>query len=90
MSPSFFPESEETQKGHMQGQRQGVYSTKEAESPEENQTIIPHVKKHYILILVYDAKATMYSVKKSKRDVTKYQLDYELNCSIYSRVKRNR
>ncbi len=29
-------------------------------------------------------------MKKSKRDVTKYQLDYELNCSIYARVKRNR
>ena len=29
-------------------------------------------------------------LKKSKRDVTKYQLDYELNCLIYARVKRNR
>jgi hypothetical protein len=57
----FFPESEETQKGHMRGQRQGVCSTKEAESPNKNQTIIPHIKKHDILILVYDAKATMYS-----------------------------
>jgi hypothetical protein len=57
----FFPESEETQKGHMQGQQQGVCSTKEAESPDKNQTIIPHVKKHDILIMVYDAKATMYS-----------------------------
>jgi hypothetical protein len=57
----FFPESEEAQKGHMQGQRQGVCSTKEAESPDENQTIILHVKKHDILILVYDAKATTYS-----------------------------
>jgi hypothetical protein len=45
----------------MQGQRQGVCSTKEAESPDENQTIIPHVKKHDIMILVYNAKATMYS-----------------------------
>ena len=45
----------------MQGRRQGVCSTKEAESPDENQTIIPHVKKHDILILVYDTKATMYS-----------------------------
>ncbi len=53
----FFPESEETQKGHMQGQGQGVCSTKEAMSPNKNQTIIPHVKKHDILTLVYDAKA---------------------------------
>jgi hypothetical protein len=50
----FFPELEETQKGHMQGHWQGVCSTKEAESPDENQTIIPHVKKHDILIMVYD------------------------------------
>jgi hypothetical protein len=45
----------------MQGQWQGVRSTKEAESPDKNQTIIPHIKKHDILILVYNAKATMYS-----------------------------
>jgi hypothetical protein len=45
----------------MQGQRQGVHSTKEAESPDKNQTIIHHVKKHDILIMVYGAKATMYS-----------------------------
>jgi hypothetical protein len=45
----------------MQGQRQGVCSTKEAESPDKNQTIIPHVKRHDLLILVYNAKATMYS-----------------------------
>jgi hypothetical protein len=57
----FFPELEETQKGHMRGQRQGVCSTKVAESPDKNQTIIPHVKKHDILIMVYNAKATMYS-----------------------------
>jgi hypothetical protein len=62
----FFPKSEETQKGHMQGQRQGVCSTKEAEPPNKNQTIIPHVKKHDILILVYDAKATMYSDQTGK------------------------
>ncbi len=62
----YFPELEETQKGHMQGQWQGVCSTKEAESPDENQTIIPHVKKHDILILVYDTKATMYSDQSGK------------------------
>jgi hypothetical protein len=61
MSPIFFPESEATQKGHMQRQRQGVCSTKETESPDKYQTIIPHVKKHDILTLVYNAKATMYS-----------------------------
>jgi hypothetical protein len=50
----------------MQGQQQGVRSTKEAESPDENQTITPHVKKHDILILVYNAKATMYSDQTGK------------------------
>ena len=45
----------------MQGQQQGVCSTKEAESPDKNQTIIPHIKKHDIVILVYNTKATMYS-----------------------------
>jgi hypothetical protein len=50
----------------MQGQRQGVCSTKEAESSDKNQTIIPHVKKHDILILVYNAKATMYSDQTGK------------------------
>jgi hypothetical protein len=40
----FFPELEKTQKGRMQGQQQGVHSTKETESPDENQIIIPHVK----------------------------------------------
>ncbi len=59
----FFPESEETQKGHMQEQQQGVCFIKEAESPDKNQTIIPHVKKHDILILV---KATMYSDQTEK------------------------
>jgi hypothetical protein len=50
----------------MQGQRQGVCSTKEAESLKENQTVIPHIKKHDILILVYNAKATMYSDQTGK------------------------
>ncbi len=50
----------------MQGQRQGVRSTKEVESPDKNQTIIPHVKKHDILIMVYNTKATMYSDQTGK------------------------
>jgi hypothetical protein len=50
----------------MQGQWQGVCSTKEAESPDKNQTIIPHTKKHDILILVYGTKATMYSDQTGK------------------------
>ncbi len=50
----------------MQEQPQGVCSTKEAESPDEIQTIIPYIKKHDILILVYNAKATMYSDQTGK------------------------
>jgi hypothetical protein len=50
----------------MRRQWQGVCSTKETESPDKNQIIIPHVKKHDILILVYGAKATMYSNQTGK------------------------
>ena len=61
-----FPESEETQKGHMQSQRQGVRSTKitqkqqemptaehetQQELPQENDTIIR----------TYDTNVTMYT-----------------------------
>jgi hypothetical protein len=38
----YFPESKETQKGHMCGQRQGVQSTKVAKPTEDTPTILPH------------------------------------------------
>ena len=38
----YFPESEETQKGHMRGQRQGVRSTRMTEPTEDKPTNIPH------------------------------------------------
>jgi hypothetical protein len=41
----YFPESEETQKGHMRGQRQGVRSTRVTEPTEDTPTNIPHQKK---------------------------------------------
>jgi len=41
----YFPVSEETQKGHMQGQRQGVRSRKVADPTEDVPTNIPHQKK---------------------------------------------
>ncbi len=34
--------------------------------PKQKSTIIPHVKKHDILIMVYNAKATMYSDQTGK------------------------
>jgi hypothetical protein len=40
----YFPESEETQKGHMRGQRQGVRSTKRLNQPTTYQPIF-HIKK---------------------------------------------
>jgi hypothetical protein len=40
----YFPESKETQKGHMHGQRQGVRSTKVAEPTKDAPTNIPHQK----------------------------------------------
>jgi hypothetical protein len=41
----YFPESEETQKGHMHGQCQGVQSTKVAEPTEDAPATLPHKKR---------------------------------------------
>ena len=41
----YFPESKETQKGHMCGQRQGVRSTRMTEPTEDIPTNIPHQKR---------------------------------------------
>jgi len=40
----YFPESEETQKGHMRGQHQGVHSMRMTEPTEDIPTNIPHQK----------------------------------------------
>ena len=45
-----FPESEETQKGHMKRQRQGVRSTRVWEEAEPNIPVIPKAKDVYIKI----------------------------------------
>jgi len=47
----YFPESEETQKGHMRGQHQG----------EDKPTNIPHQKKGDILITEHEVKSLMYA-----------------------------
>jgi hypothetical protein len=59
----YFPESEETQKGHMRGHQQGVRSTKKKTlvvSPDIP-TPPPHKSKRDILICVYKQKGTMHS-----------------------------
>jgi hypothetical protein len=54
-----FPESNETQKGHMKRQRQGVRSTRVREETESNLPVIPKAKDVYIK--VYNATETMHS-----------------------------
>jgi hypothetical protein len=59
----YFPESEETQKGNMHGQQQGVRSTKKRAlivSPD-TPAPPPHESKRDIYISVYKPKDTMYS-----------------------------
>jgi hypothetical protein len=50
----YFPESEETQKGQMRGQRHGVRSTKVAEPTKDTPTNIPHQEKNDILITEHE------------------------------------
>ncbi len=54
-----FPESDETQKGHMKRQRQGVRSTKVREETEPNLPAIPKAKDIYIKI--YNVSETMHT-----------------------------
>ncbi len=57
----YFPESKETQKGHMRGQRQGVRSMKVAEPTKDMPTNILHQKKNNILITAHEVKSLMYA-----------------------------
>ena len=59
----YFPESEETQKGHMRNVRQGVRSTKTL--PIAALPITPHIAK-YIFISVYDPRATIFTDQTGK------------------------
>jgi hypothetical protein len=64
-----FPESEETQKGHMHRQHQGVRSTKKKRWDadvtsfpiEPSPQITPHICKGDIMIFDYNLKSTMYT-----------------------------
>jgi hypothetical protein len=59
----YFRESEETQKGHICGQQQGVCSTKKKalDVSPNTPTPPPHKNKREILICIYELKETMYS-----------------------------
>ncbi len=59
----YFPESEETQKGHMRSQRQGIHSTKKKTLDifPGTSTPPPHESKKDIFIRVYKLKKTIYS-----------------------------
>ena len=61
----FFPESEETQKGHMRGQRQGVRSTKPATEKEDEQVNI-QPRQHDIVISIHDMTHTLYTDQTGK------------------------
>ena len=65
----FFFGSEETQKWHMRGQRQGVRSIKSVEPDKaavEYKINNQHDKRHDILIAAYDMKNTMYTDQTGK------------------------
>ena len=54
-----FPESEETQQGHMRNQRQGVRSTKQKITIEPDTQPLP--RQHDIFVKTYDTLDTMYT-----------------------------
>ena len=60
----YFPESKETQKGHMKSQRQGVHSTKTQKSTRA--LPVPIVKKKDIFISLYNPRDTIYTDQTGK------------------------
>jgi len=60
-----FPESEETQHGHMRNQRQGVRSTKQRESEPTNPAA-PVPKQNEVLVRVYDTHNTLFTDQTGK------------------------
>ena len=49
-----FPESKETQFGHMRGQRQGVRTTQPAPEPDAVTPAKPEPKQHDFLVKIYN------------------------------------
>ena len=58
----YYPETDETPKGHMRQVRQGVHSTKERVSvPNENNGKVPQRKQHNIYVRVDQVKDMIYT-----------------------------
>ena len=60
----YYPETDETPKGHMSGQRQGLCSTKTKEIIATSQ--VAQKKQHKIFVKIIDLKETMYSDQTRK------------------------
>jgi hypothetical protein len=57
----YFPESDETQEGHMRQRREGVRSTKKRHPPTSDVPVVPLRKESDVMIHVYDLKETVYT-----------------------------
>ncbi len=66
----YFPESKETQKGHMLGQQQGIHSTKKKPLNifPDTPTLPPHESQSDICICIYKLKKTMFSDQMLKTE----------------------
>ena len=67
----FYPETDETPKGHMRQTRQGVQSTKEkVVVRDENNEDVPRTKQHDIYVRVDQVKDTIYTDQTGKFPIT--------------------
>ena len=67
----YYPETDETPKGHMRQVRQGVRSTKEKVIvPNDNDEIVPRRKQHDIYVRVDQVKDTIYTDQTVKLPIT--------------------
>ena len=66
---AFFPESNETQKGHMKQQRQGVRSTQEKDEGKEEgeeKENVPKKRHHDVVVKVWDTRDTIFTDQTGK------------------------
>eukprot|EP00804_Cyclotella_cryptica_P007463 CCRYP_002649-RA/>CCRYP_002649-RA protein AED:0.45 eAED:0.45 QI:0/0/0/1/1/1/2/0/120 len=81
-----FPQSEETQQGHMRNQRQGTRSTKQALPQAEPRTPLPQL--HDIFIRTYDTHGTLYTDQTGNRyQMILYHVDSN---SIWAEPTKNK
>ena len=67
----FYPETDETPKGHMRQAKQGIRSTKEKVSmPSGNSEAVPRVKQHDIYVRVDQVKDKIYTDQTGKFPIT--------------------